>query len=200
MASFLQWFLPLYGLAAFFALVVVKAWYNWKKYGINPVIISQNDDVHSLIGRFLTRVLLIIGITIAIYSFFPHFYSYLLPIHYLEIDWLQKTGILLLILSLLWTMYAQYEMRSSWRIGIDHDAKTELVTNGIFRLSRNPIYVGVVVMMLGLFLTIPNAISLLVLGMCSVLVPIQVRLEEAYLTNIHGQDFADYCKRVRRWL
>lgn len=38
---------------------------------------------------------------------------------------------------------------SSWRIGVDPDERTELVTDGIFRFSRNPIYVFMVVAWLG---------------------------------------------------
>jgi protein-S-isoprenylcysteine O-methyltransferase Ste14 len=50
---------------------------------------------------------------------------------------------------------AQYQMSNSWRIGIDEKNKTELVTKGIF-YSRNPIFLGMIISILGIFLILPT--------------------------------------------
>jgi protein-S-isoprenylcysteine O-methyltransferase Ste14 len=52
----------------------------------------------------------------------------------------------------------------------------------------------------GLLLAIPNAITLLAFVLGVVLVNIQVRLEEQYLKTIHGEEYAGYSRRVRRWI
>lgn len=52
----------------------------------------------------------------------------------------------------------------------------------------------------GLFLVIPNAFTLLTLVLGVVLIRIQVRLEEEFLAKTHGQEYAEYCRDVRRWL
>ena len=41
--------------------------------------------------------------------------------------------------------------------------------------------------------------ALLVFGLSVVLIQIQVRLEEAFLSSAHGGDYAEYCRDVRRW-
>jgi protein-S-isoprenylcysteine O-methyltransferase Ste14 len=74
-------------------------------------------------------------------------------------------------------------MGKSWRIGIDEERPATLVRQGVFGLSRNPIFLGMMVTLLGLFLSIPNAVTLLVLALGVVLIQIQVRLEEEFLSG-----------------
>jgi len=74
------------------------------------------------------------------------------------------------------------------------------VQQGVFALSRNPIFLGMQFMLLGLLLVLPNAVTLAtcVLGMA--LIQIQVRLEEEHLIQLHGEAYRAYQQRVRRWL
>jgi protein-S-isoprenylcysteine O-methyltransferase Ste14 len=106
----------------------------------------------------------------------------------------------LLLTSLAWTVVAQAQMGESWRIGIDEGHRTPLVRKGVFGLSRNPIFLGMMLTLLGLFLVTPNAVTLLVLCLGVVLIQIQVRLEEEFLSGAHGEDYAGYRRDVRRWL
>ncbi|HXH19364.1 MAG TPA: isoprenylcysteine carboxylmethyltransferase family protein, partial [Chitinophagales bacterium] len=79
-------------------------------------------------------------------------------------------------------------------------SKTKLITTGLFRYSRNPIYLGMVLALLGVFLIAPTALILLILVVCYVLMQIQIRLEEEHLIKLHGQAYLDYKKKVRRWI
>ena|SRR6185369_15415566 len=101
---------------------------------------------------------------------------------------------------LIWTVLAQAQMGKSWRIGIDEEHRTPLVTSGVFGWSRNPIFVGIKITLLGLFLIIPNALTLLAFVMGVVLIQIQVRLEEDFLVKTHGEDYEQYRREVRRWM
>jgi protein-S-isoprenylcysteine O-methyltransferase Ste14 len=91
-------------------------------------------------------------------------------------------------------------MGKAWRIGIDRKNITELVTDGIFRRSRNPIFLGMRINALGLFLAIPNILTLAMLVLGDVLLQIHVRYEEQHLLEFHGEAFTAYCQKVRRWL
>jgi protein-S-isoprenylcysteine O-methyltransferase Ste14 len=106
---------------------------------------------------------------VLVYSFWPSKYQYFVPIVWFERSWLMRSGVALLLLSLIWTVIAQAQMGESWRIGIDEEHRTPLVTSGIFGWSRNPIFVGMKITLLGLFLIIPNALTLLafVTGGCT---------------------------------
>ena len=91
-------------------------------------------------------------------------------------------------------------MGKSWRIGIDEQRKTELITTGMFLISRNPIFLGMKMNLLGFFLVIPNAITLTVAVTGFALIDIQIRLEEKHLFNLNDDSYRIYCKKVRRWL
>jgi protein-S-isoprenylcysteine O-methyltransferase Ste14 len=91
-------------------------------------------------------------------------------------------------------------MGYSWRIGIDEEHRTALVAKGVFSVSRNPIFLGMIVTLVGLFLAIPNAATLLTLVIGFLLIQIQARLEEAFLARVHGTEYEEYRRRVRRWL
>jgi protein-S-isoprenylcysteine O-methyltransferase Ste14 len=56
------------------------------------------------------------------------------------------------------------------------------------------------IMLLGFFLTIPNAITFAILVAGEFLIQIQVRLEEDFLARSHGKSYLAYQKQVRRWL
>jgi protein-S-isoprenylcysteine O-methyltransferase Ste14 len=101
---------------------------------------------------------------------------------------------------MIWVPLAQTQMQKSWRIGIDEEVKTELVYRGLFKVSRNPIFLGMCVMLLGLFLILPNAVTLLIWGAGNMLIQVQVRLEEEFLARTHGSSYLAYQKQVRRWI
>ena len=105
-----------------------------------------------------------------------------------------------MVASLVWIWVSQTQMGNSWRIGIDEESETELVTQGVFSLSRNPIFLGMKLNSLGFFLVIPNAITLVVLLLGVALIDVQVALEEEYLGKVHGDKYKVYFNNVRRWL
>jgi protein-S-isoprenylcysteine O-methyltransferase Ste14 len=88
----------------------------------------------------------------------------------------------------------------SFRVGIDTDKPGELITAGVFGWSRNPIYVAFAFVLLGEFLIFPNLIPLVYLVVAACLMHRQVLREEQYLKAHYGQAYADYARRVRRYL
>jgi protein-S-isoprenylcysteine O-methyltransferase Ste14 len=102
-------------------------------------------------------------------------------------------GLLILLISLL-------SFGSSFRVGIDDDHPDELVTTGIFSVSRNPIYVGGALILIGEFLVFPNWIPLIYLAGGLALFHRQVQREEAFMRNHYGQKYLEYCQHVRRYV
>ena len=88
----------------------------------------------------------------------------------------------------------------SFRVGIDAEHPDRLVTWGVFAFSRNPIYVAFALTLLGQFLIFPNWILLVYLGAAVWLFHRQVLREEGYLRGHYGQEYAEYCRRVRRYI
>lgn len=182
------------------AAFVWRSYVVWKKTGINPVVFKGTDSAHDFIGTVSKLIVAVVLLVVLVYSFLPGAYQYLLPIPWLQHRWIRATGIVLLIASSVWIVLAQAQMGESWRIGIDTDHKTKLVQTGVYRISRNPIFLGMMVTLFGLFLVIPNAVTLLIFVLIVVLINIQVRLEEEYLKTSHGDEYIRYQRTVGRWI
>ena len=196
----LRYFLPLYLAAYFFAAFFWRSLVVWKRTGVNPVVFKGADNAHDFAGQVFKLLFAAVVAAVVVYSTSGRLYQYLTPITWLELPWLRTAGVILLLASLAWTVRAQAQMGESWRIGIDEEHRTPLVRRGAFGLSRNPIFLGMMVTLAGLFLVIPNAVTLLVFVLGVVLIQIQVRLEEKFLGGVHGEEYAEYRRRVRRWL
>ena len=196
----MRYFLPAYLFAYLLAAFFWRSFRVWKKTGINPVVFKGTDSAHDYIGRIFKLVFALIVIVVVVYSCWSNAYRFSMPIEWLEYYWMKWIGVAMLILSLIWTVLAQAQMGESWRIGIDEQHRTLLVKEGVFRVSRNPIYLGMMFTLLGLFIIIPNALTLLALILGFTLINIQVRLEEQFLRATHRLEYEEYRREVRRWL
>lgn len=93
----------------------------------------------------------------------------------------------------------RFGMGTSFRIGSPKES-TSLKTNGLFKFSRNPMYIGVYATILASVLYTLNPIVLFI-GIFVVVVHHKIIIsEEHYLLNIFGKDYRDYCNLVRRYL
>lgn len=104
------------------------------------------------------------------------------------------TGMIVFIISVI-------TMRDSWRAGVSKTDKTELVTNGIYQISRNPaflgfdlVYIGILCMFFNLTLFFISAFAMLMLHLQI------VNVEEEFLLAAFGDQYSDYKKKVNRYL
>ena len=193
-------YLFIFLLLYFFLVFVLRSYLLWKRTKINPLSFNKGDDAHGYNGKVFGIISIIELIVVSIYAFIPSWHKFLLPFWYLESDTLTYTGWALLIFSLILVWLAQSDMRESWRIGIDENNKTELITTGFFSISRNPIFLGIMIANAGLFLVLPNAFTLLIVSLSTISINTQIRLEEKFLIKEFGYEYEQYCKRVNRWI
>lgn len=199
MTLFLQIALPIL-LILFFVLVFLwRSFRTWKQTGIRPYRMGRSDSAHDANAKVMFAVWGLCMLAVLVFSFFPAQYALLAPIAWLENPSLQASGMVLMLLSVVWIVAAQEQMGRAWRIGIDSAHPVELVQSGIFSRSRNPVFLGMITITAGLFLALPSAISLLAFGLCWAALELQVRLEEEHLRAALGQPYLDYCIRVPRW-
>lgn len=196
----LKFFLPIYLLSWFALAFALRSYLIWKRTGRNPYRLGNTDNAHDFIGVLFRLTMIVCASGVLIYSLSSDLYRFLAPIIWLQHPVLVMIGVALLLVSFVWILVAQQQMGDSWRIGIDDETKTPLVREGVFRLSRNPIFLGMRINLLGLFLILPNAVTLTVLVLGDTLMQIQVRLEEEYLARMHGQNYEQYRRLTRRWI
>lgn len=190
--------LPYY-IVFFVAVFVWPVWRMWRGQGTNPLVLPSNDSAEGFVGLWFkvlvgSVVALTLGLTLG-----------LSPTHLGLIGWMEGAaqrwaGVAMLAVSLPLVALAQRTMGRSWRIGIDSEVATELVTHGLFAYSRNPIFLALRLNLAGLFLVLPTAATLAIWLLGEVLMGLQVRLEEAHLGSILGQAYTDYAMKTPRWI
>lgn len=196
MELFIKIFLPVYFILFFGISFVAKTIIVARKIRKSPLVLPQDESAYALVGNYFKLCLIGIFVYVILFPFLSE--SSFLPIDFLNVELLKFVGLILMLLALIWTIVAQNQMKNSWRIGIDKDVKTELVTSGLFSISRNPVFLGMITSLVGLFFLTPNAISLLFLILGYVLIQVQIRLEEEFLYRQHGEKYLDYLIKVRR--
>lgn len=78
---------------------------------------------------------------------------------------------------------------------------TYLVTTGIYRYSRNPMYLAIAVVLFSWMIALGNLINILVLVLfIYYITTYQIKPEEEVLTKLFYKDYKEYCKKVRRWI
>lgn len=192
--------LLVYTLLYFLIAFVWRSVLVWRTTGINPIVLTYDDSAYGYVGRGM-RGLLVTWLALAIGAVAaPQVLRALGPVLPAIRPEISVVGWGLLLCSLAWIAVAQAVMGSSWRVGIDRATRTELVQAGPFAYSRNPIFLGMRVNLLGLFMVLPNAVTLSLVIAGELLMQVQVRLEEQHLKALHGQSYEEYRQRVRRWL
>lgn len=91
-------------------------------------------------------------------------------------------------------------MKDSWRAGIPEKDKTKLVTDGIYKFSRNPAFVGFDFMYIGILLMFFNIGTLLFSLFSIMMLHLQILQEEKYMAKTFGEEYLEYKKKVFRYI
>jgi protein-S-isoprenylcysteine O-methyltransferase Ste14 len=132
-----------------------------------------------------------------------HLQSWLLPwfsTTLFHVSPLQGAGAAMTIACIGILVASYVQMGASWRIGIDEYAHGTLVTSGIFRRSRNPIYLAADVFMAGAFLLNPTLAGLIYLVLTPVVLHSQVVKEENFLKAAYGEQYTRYASATARYI
>lgn len=108
-------------------------------------------------------------------------------------------GVVLIYFGVLLFLIAVRAMGLNWRAGYNEKQKTELVTSGIYRFSRNPAFVAFDLLYLGFAMLFPNILMLFMAVIAVVLFDQQIRSEEKFLLMIFGDSYRQYQAAVRRY-
>ena len=192
--------MPLLYFALFMGVAVGWRVYRvWRLSGVNAWTTYRADGVYGLVSTLFRLVFIGIGV-VAFANLFAGLRPYLTPMTWLEVPALQAIGWVVLTMSFVIVVVAQMQMGEAWRIGVDPNQRSQLVTQGIFRYSRNPIFLCMRLCFFGLLLVLPNAFTLMLWVLGDAMTQIQVRLEEAHLHEAFGEPYRLYTQSVRRWV
>jgi protein-S-isoprenylcysteine O-methyltransferase Ste14 len=115
--------------------------------------------------------------------------------------WGQAVGGLIILVGLVLLLLAGDLFKRAGTDLVPFKNVSALVTTGIYRYTRNPMYVGMTAILLGCGVTVGAALSLLVAPVFMVIIELRfIRPEEEMLRGLFPDDFPGYCASVRRWL
>lgn len=109
------------------------------------------------------------------------------------------TGIVLMVCGFSYTVLGHFTLGKNWTSGVNPNGPTDLITQGVYGRSRNPMFLGVLVTQLGFFLVLPSGFTLVCLVVGYIAVFNQVKLEEQFLVVKFGDLYRTYHKVVPRW-
>lgn len=109
-------------------------------------------------------------------------------------------GSVLVLAGTVLALYSQVYMGRSWRIGAASGQLGSIVRTGPFAVSRNPVFVGQVMLFAGFAIALPSVILFSLTSSLILAVHCQVRVEERLLAHDLGADYHNYKMEVRRWL
>ena len=110
------------------------------------------------------------------------------------------TGISIAFLGTGVFVTAMAYMKSSWRAGVDTTQNTVLIKSGIYRISRNPAFLGFDLFYIGFVLAFSNTLQIVFTLLCVVILHLQILEEERFLPAVFGKAYEEYKQVTPRYL
>lgn len=108
-------------------------------------------------------------------------------------------GIVLWIIGFLFIYIGRFSLGKSFRMGVANE-KTEFIARGIYKFSRNPMYIGLYLTFIGGSLFSMNQIFILLTAYIIIVHHFITLAEEKRLFTTYGEPYKEYCKKVRRYI
>lgn len=182
------------------AIVILLAFYGC--YFTKMLLQRKKGIQTNQMGKGKTGLVKRIEITMKIASFLvpaAEVVSIVLDTSSLPI-WIRIAGAFVGSCGVLVFILAVVTMRDSWRAGVSETERTELVTGGIYQISRNPAFLGFDLVYIGIVLMFFNWVLLVVSVFAGLMFHLQiVNVEEDFLVRMFGQAYLDYRKKVNRY-
>ena len=115
-------------------------------------------------------------------------------------DNIRFIGFLVGILGDILFLISIITMKNSWRAGIPSEDNTEFISNGIYKISRNPAFVGFDLMYIGICLLYCNVLTIIFSLFAIVMLHFQILQEEKYLEKTFGEKYITYKYKVFRYI
>ena len=118
----------------------------------------------------------------------------------IKITWIKYIGIAFCYIGLIIFLLALISFGKAWRIGIDESNSNELITTGMFKYSRNPIFLFMDLYFMGVMLVYPTVLFMLLTLGTIIGIHLQIVREEKFLLSKFGEKYTEYKSKTRRYI
>ncbi len=125
--------------------------------------------------------------------------SIILNTRYLLSENVAKVSLVIGVIGVVVFITAMITMGNSWRAGVPQEDETKIITKGIYKISRNPAFLGFDLVYIGILLAFPNIILLIATTFAITMLHLQILQEEKYLIKVFGEQYEDYRKKTGRY-
>ena len=169
--------------------------------GIDPEVMKKStSNVQQFMGTFTNILTVYAAVIILVHAINLQYGSLFSRYDAFSTSRFDLSGLLLGLTGLSFCLYAQIKMGASWRVGIDEKVKTQLVTTGLYKFIRNPTYLGLFLLNIGVWLIWPTWTVFMLNILFFMFLEIQVRCEEDFLLSIHGEQYGTYKKQTKMYV
>ena len=183
-------------LLIFFYFLYFAKQLSLKRHGINTNRLGKG--IKPKRTRLIECCLLVVTYTTALVQFLSVFWSANMGKMEFSVP-IRVIGILIVLCGVVFFLLAITTMRDNWRAGIDKTQKIKIVSEGIYRYSRNPAFVGFDLIYIGTVLTFPSILMSIFAVLTVVILHLQILEEEKYLSSEFGQDYLEYKNQTVRY-
>lgn len=189
----------LVGVALFDGLLALSFWRQYRRHGSLGISFVRAGNFAQNIQDAATILLFVLMTWQAVRAVRPSS-SFLIETQKPMVELIRALGVVLLFGGIALCAVCQRNLGASWRIGVEEAAKPELVTSGLYRFSRNPIFLAMLIAIAGYALLLPTGLSLALLVGTYFGMRRQVAVEETYLLSTYGEAYRIYAQRVGRFV
>lgn len=127
-----------------------------------------------------------------IYFFLPGFTIILYP-YYLS-------GIIISFLGFI-VMGKSWELFKKYQLALGYTKPSTLITEGIYSHTRNPMYIGMFILLIGFGLSLGNLLTIIApLAFLVIVNFYHIPKEEELMKETFGETYLNYCRSVKRWI
>lgn len=184
-------YLSLIVLGLFYGIYIVKAIILRKKGITANQMAKGNKKDKQFIVECLLQIFTFLTAMIAIVS------SFFEPV--MKIIPFQIIGFILGVLGVAVFFLSVCVMSDSWRAGLAENDERKLVTKGIYKISRNPAFLGFYLIYISVLLMCFNWVLLVATLFSIVMFHLQILGEEKFLIRFFGDEYIEYKLRVNRY-
>jgi protein-S-isoprenylcysteine O-methyltransferase Ste14 len=172
----------------------VMSWLFRKRYQKADDFVGEkaSNETQRFFGKATWLVMAYYGLALVSMATEFDFGGLISEVRVLSAGPIQVTGFILGVISLAMMTWSRLDLGISWRVGLDDQATDGLVTQGLYRHSRNPYFAFLLTFLFSLILISPSAITLLAFIQSLLLLNLQVRQEELFLTEKYGEPYLKY--------
>lgn len=197
---FFEWFH--FSVLALWGLLGVTRAFLLQARGVPVIMADRRRTPLQMVVDALTLICLLVWVyEVIAYAWRFHSHAGPLGLHQVLVESITIKTVGAVAVSIAFFLYA-IALRclgDSWRLGIDRTTPGPLVTGGIYRWTRHPIYVAFDLLFVGTFLVFGHVVFLV---LALVLIPLLhsfMLREEHFLTELYDGAYRDYCRRVGRY-